>query len=1572
MISVLYVDDEPGMREVAQIFLEDAGGFEFTALASAKKALESPDILSYDAIVSDYMMPGMDGIAFLKAVRQRNADIPFILFTGRGREQVVIEAINNGADFYLQKGGDPDAQFAELAHKIRQAVSRRRAEHLHTESEKRLLDIINFLPDATFAIDRSGRVIAWNRAMEEMTGTSPEDMLGKGDYEYAIPFYGMRRPILIDLIFSPQDETRKKYSFVHADKDILTAETIDATPKGKLCVLWGKAAPLKNSEGQVIGAIESIRDITESKKAQDGLRRSEEKYRELADLLPQMIYELDRDYRITYANRHALTIFGFTDSDLEQGINALSLIESSQHEEVLENARKSLEGYSTEPHEYTAIRKDGSLFPVIIYSTPIYRNETLTGFRGVIIDISAWKKTENDLRENEEKFRSIFENSPYPIAITSVPDYKFLEVNKAFLDASGYTEAEVIGKDPMEMGLIPAAEAVRLISRRLLTGKLENVPLALTAKEGRRIHVQFSIVPVTFNNKPAIVTITVEVTKLKRVEEGLLRKNEELNAAYGQLAAANEELRQNYNDLSAKENALRESEEKFRALVEHSLEGILISDFSGTLLFANRAAGLMVDTPDTESLIGKRNVMEFIAPESQADVLRDFANVAQGNDRYLASYKIVTATKREAWVESIGKRIPFGNTTAILVSLRDITGRKQAEERERESESRFATVFRSSPVALTLVSATDGTFSDINDAFLRSTGYSRDEVVGSTAAALGIFADTGEYKTFTTTLRNQRTVWGMEMKCRIKNGRIRTCRFTSGVIMMDGRPHILSSIEDISEQRKATDALRISEGKLRRLADNAPDMIYRMTLPEGRYEYVSPASLAMTGYTPEEFYADPDLIKRLIHPDWHEYFREQWDALLEKKAPPFYEYQIIDRAGNTRWFNQRNMLVSDEQGNPVAIEGIVTDITRQKNTERDLRRSELRFLAVNENAGSWIWEVDPEGIYRYSSPAVNKLLGYQPDELVGKMHFYDLFDPAVRDDLKAVALAAFSSHEPFRDFINLNRHKNGTPVLMSTSGTPVFDDDGTFTGYCGVDEDITERTASQSAQQALVRSMVGTTGRDALRKITENVRSWLDADSVMVGVIQPDRQSVKVLSMLLDGKQVEGFSYSLKGTPCENVAEKGFCHYPDDSARLFPEARDIVELNIRGYIGTPLRDSRGNVTGILCVLSRNPIPSYPQVQEIMDIIAAKAAAEIERIAIEHELEESRYMLAKAMDLTNLVSWETDPGTGLFIFNDRFYGLYGTSAMREGGYLMAPEKYIKEFVHPEDRESVAAVLNRYRAPADPDGEYQMEHRIIRRDGEVRHIVVRVGISKEPGGESIRIHGANQDITERKRAEEALQQAHKKLHLLTGITRHDISNQLLTLNGFVAVLHKKVTNPALESYFSGITRASSQINAMIVFTKEYEKIGVHAPVWQVLATVVDDAGKGILPGQVTLNNDLPAGTEVFADPLILKVFYNLLDNSVRHGMRVTEIRVSCHDSVETLVVVWEDNGIGIGGDEKDLIFERGFGKNTGLGMFLSREILSLTGITITETGVAGVGARFEMVVPKGAWRRKNGAA
>ena len=122
---------------------------------------------------------------------------------------------------------------------------------------------------------------------------------------------------------------------------------------------------------------------------------------------------------------------------------------------------------------------------------------------------------------------------------------------------------------------------------------------------------------------------------------------------------------------------------------------------------------------------------------------------------------------------------------------------------------------------------------------------------------------------------------------------------------------------------------------------------------------------------------------------------------------------------------------------------------------------------------------------------------------------------------------------------------------------------------------------------------------------------------------------------------------------------------------------------------------------------------------------------------------------------------------------------------------------------------------------------------------------------------------------------------------------------------------------------------------------------------------------VPAGVSLNVAVP-GVTVFADPMFEKVFTNLLDNSLRHGERVTEVRVSSHKEGTVLIVMWEDNGIGIALGDKEQIFEKGFGKHTGLGLFLVREILSLTGITITETGVPGTGARFEIRVPDGAYR------
>jgi PAS domain S-box-containing protein len=455
LYRILYVDDEPSQLDIGKLFLERRGHFSVDTITSAPAALALLDSKPYDAVISDYQMPAMDGIEFLKAIRSSGNTIPYILFTGRVREEVAVRALNEGADFYLQKGGESKSLFAELIHKIQIAIEhhqdikkihslnrlysvlsatnkamvhlktkseffpeicrilvetgefhmawigladpekavicpvasaghvdgyldtihistkdgplsrgptgtayrngkyffsnditrdphmepwrenalnhgylanaafpfaigtknagvltlyatvtgffdeqiiglldelaldisfalksideendRKSAEEALRDHERRESDIINFLPDATFAIDRSGHIIAWNRALEEMTGLPAAEMLGKGDYEYAIPFYGQRQPILIDLIFESDEVIAKKYVHIIHKKDTLIADTTLSLQKGTPVTLMGVASLLYNSQGEIVGAIESVRDISERKKYEVALKAS--------------------------------------------------------------------------------------------------------------------------------------------------------------------------------------------------------------------------------------------------------------------------------------------------------------------------------------------------------------------------------------------------------------------------------------------------------------------------------------------------------------------------------------------------------------------------------------------------------------------------------------------------------------------------------------------------------------------------------------------------------------------------------------------------------------------------------------------------------------------------------------------------------------------------------------------------------------------------------------------------------------------------------------------------------------------------------------------------------------------------------------------------------------------------------------------------------------------------------------------------------------------------------------------------------------------------------------------------
>lgn len=228
----------------------------------------------------------------------------------------------------------------------------------------------------------------------------------------------------------------------------------------------------------------------------------------------------------------------------------------------------------------------------------------------------------------------------------------------------------------------------------------------------------------------------------------------------------------------------------------------------------------------------------------------------------------------------------------------------------------------------------------------------------------------------------------------------------------------------------------------------------------------------------------------------------------------------------------------------------------------------------------------------------------------------------------------------------------------------------------------------------------------------------------------------------------------------------------------------------------------------------------------------------------------------------------------------------------------------------------------------------------------------------------------DTTETYRYQEALRQANKKINLMSNITRHDILNQVNVLSGYTELISETLpenvkNDPRIGKYLKNLNKGIETIHGQIVFTKDYQELGVVSPIWQSIGNTAKEAAFSF-SGQ-SLNFSIEESrVEIYADPLLKKVFYNLFDNSRAHGEHVTRISVSSHRVEDSLVIEIKDDGIGVSPVMKELIFEKSVGKNTGLGLFLVRSILSITGMKIKETGIAGTGATFEITVPPGNWR------
>ncbi len=254
------------------------------------------------------------------------------------------------------------------------------------------------------------------------------------------------------------------------------------------------------------------------------------------------------------------------------------------------------------------------------------------------------------------------------------------------------------------------------------------------------------------------------------------------------------------------------------------------------------------------------------------------------------------------------------------------------------------------------------------------------------------------------------------------------------------------------------------QAELESIINRSPAVVFlRQATEDWPVEYVSD-NVARFGYSPEDFYSGMIPYANIIHPDdleriASEIFQHSHQKICDSFTQ---EYRIITKAGEVRWVDDHTLIRRDQNGAITHYQGIVLDITERKQAEESLRESEERFKDIAENAIEWIWEINADGKYTYSSPVVEKILGYMPEEMLEK-HFYDLFHPEDREELKKKAFEVFAQKQPFRKFTNRNVHKNGKTIWLSTSGVPILDKKGSLLGYRGADIDITERENTERA-----------------------------------------------------------------------------------------------------------------------------------------------------------------------------------------------------------------------------------------------------------------------------------------------------------------------------------------------------------------------------------------------------------------------------------------------------------------------------------------------------------------------------
>jgi len=612
--------------------------------------------------------------------------------------------------------------------------------------------------------------------------------------------------------------------------------------------------------------------------------------------------------------------------------------------------------------------------------------------------------------------------------------------------------------------------------------------------------------------------------------------------------------------------------------------------------------------------------------------------------------------------------------------------------------------------------------------------------------------------------------------------------------------------------------------------------------------------------------------------------------------------------------------------------GLASEINRMlltiEKTQRGLQLSEVRFRELTELLPQIIFEMNTEGNLTYVNKAGVDQFGLTETVIHDGANIRQYLSPdnigQMKRGLAAVLGGAVSSGEVY----TLMR-PDGTAMKAIVS-TSLIRKDGVIAGFRGTVVDITERIKLKEELEdstklltgILQASPVGVFRLDATGHITFVNETFTRITGIPFGVIRgtywaeilppDDRQRVmERLEKTIRSRQ-------MSGTESRYIHPDGTIHW------LFGQTVPLIDKgdNLLGWVGT-----------------------------ISDITEQKAI----EMALKENEEKYRALTENTPDI---------------LFSTDMKGIitYASPQVNKYGFLVdeVVGKSLIILIHPADVSRVESSLSR---ELEKGAQFVSQFRIVDKWGTAYWFEEKSSLRLDVSGKPIGIYGILRDVSERKRTEDAIDIANKKLNLMNQITRHDILNTITGLLGCVDMAKASGDQAEQLQLLNEIKDLTRVIQRHITFTKEYQEVGVHLPQWQNVNTLIKKLLQNFERSGIVFSSDFE-NLEVYADPLLEKVFYNLVDNAIRYGVTLTSISIYPCISDRGLSLVFEDNGVGVDPGQKQEIFKRGVGKNTGMSLFLTAEILAITGITIEENGVFGKGARFEIAIPNGTWRFARG--